>query len=135
SVGLLRLEEQDLRPALHVFSGRGPLSAIALFALVAAPSLSQSVTVGFGNNRLTSLIYGGNEYLSDGTFAVGRVMLVDSLGNHFDGNVNGGASSPAPNTLRLDYNWGSLVVLYAPSGNRLNLTITATNTSGQTIEG
>ncbi|HLK68864.1 MAG TPA: hypothetical protein VKU19_35780, partial [Bryobacteraceae bacterium] len=115
---------------------RGFWSGVALFTLLLVPVMAQTgVTVGFANNSLNSLKYNGVEYLANGVFQVNRVMLVDSQNNEVDGSTSGSASITAPNTITVSYSWGTVQLLYAPSGNRLNLTITTTNTSAQTIGG
>ncbi|HUA58245.1 MAG TPA: Ig-like domain-containing protein [Verrucomicrobiae bacterium] len=113
--------------ALRVF-----FAAIASIGVLAA----QSVTTGFGNNGLTSLTYNGIQYLSSGTFFINQVILTDSSGNSSNGSVTGTTTvNASQGQVTQTYPWGTVQLQYTPAGNRLNLAITTTNTTPQTITG
>ncbi len=115
------------------------LSALAPPAVRATPD----VTVGFGAGGLSSLRYGGQELLwinpdagangafTGGAFWVSRVTLRGADGK--DVTLDGGGPSKvvtdaANGTITRTFAWGRVWGRFAPSGSRLNLTLTVTDT-------
>lgn len=94
------------------------------------------VALGFSNTGLSSLKYAGAEFLSNGNFQVERILLSDASGTVTTANLNANVTMDQQHqTLTMSYNWGSVKVLYAATGSRLDLTITTSNTSTSTITG
>ncbi|MGH9626830.1 MAG: hypothetical protein ACRD7E_00480, partial [Bryobacteraceae bacterium] len=93
------------------------------------------VDVTFGPEGLGSLKYREEELLGSGTFRVDRVVMKGDTGTAFDADLT---STIRTDTNRKEvtrqYKWGSVAVQYAPVGDRLNLTITTTNTSPSIIQ-
>ncbi len=110
---------------------------VSLIVLISMGSLAaQSVSTSFGNNGLTSLQYNGVQYLNSGAFVVNQVILTDSSGNQSNGSLSVSTSvNAAAGQVTQTYAWGTVQITYAPSGNRLNLSITTTNNSPDTITG
>lgn len=109
--------------------------AIALWS--GMPVLAQTVAIATNSQGLTSLTYGGTEFVGNGDFRVTGVLLQNGSGSPFQGDLNASSVQMDVNqTLTRTYSWGKVVVNYAASGNRLTQTITTTNTSStSTIQG
>jgi len=118
---------------------------LALAALTPLPAqAAPGVTIAFGGSGLSSLRYGGQELLwvnpasgangafSGGAFWVSRVMLRGADGK--DTIIDGGGPSQvstdaAGGTVTRTFAWGRVQGRFAPSGDRLGLALTVTNTS------
>ncbi len=124
-----------MRPVRDLCTQKSLWCTLAVLAVLPGVARAQGVSVGIAGNGLSSLKYSGTEYLSNGSFQVTRVILVDGAGNQTDGSLSGTSAITGPNTVTWTFNWGTVQVLYAPAGNRLNLTISTTNSSSQTIAG
>jgi hypothetical protein len=91
-----------------------------------------SVSIALSSTGLSSLRYRGVEYIGIGDFHLNSVKFQDGA----SGNLQSTASvNTATGEITWTYDWGTVKAGYSASGNRLNLTITTTNTSGSTIQG
>lgn len=94
------------------------------------------VKIALNDRGLTSLTYGGTEFLANGQFGPGHVVMRDSSGKSFKADLTGKTTvDQEARAVLLDYSWGSVRVGFAASGNRLTITVTTTNTSPNTITG
>src|SRR5258706_6932109 len=114
------------------------LSFLILTAIWAnTPAGAQTVSIATNSTGLSSLTYNGSQFIGNGDFRINSVLLQNGSNPVFQGDLN--ASSvrmDANGTLTRTYNWGTVVVNYAVSGNKLTQTITTTNTSTtNTIQG
>ena len=118
---------------------------LCLLALVPQPArAAPNVTVSFGRSGLSSLRYGGQELLwvnpdaeangafNGGVFWVSRVTLRGADGK--DVSLDGGGPSKvvtdaAGGTVTRTFAWGRVRGRFAPSGHRLGLMLTVTDTS------
>lgn len=92
------------------------------------------VAIAWGPAGINSLKYGGRELLSAGDFRVERVVMKDKTGAMFDADLTATVRiDPKRREVKRIYMWGSIVVQYAPSADRLNMTITTKNNSPSTI--
>src|SRR5437763_1945043 len=111
----------------------------ALVILVFSVSLlwpQNAVTIVAGSNGLSSLRYGGNEFLGNGDFRVNGILLQhNDLPPYY---------APSMGTIDMDakrllltqrYSWGTVAVIYAVAGNQLRMTMVTTNNSSDTIVG
>jgi len=122
---------------------------LALAALLPPPARAAppAVTVAFGNGGLSSLRYGGQELLwvnpdtgangafTGGAFWVSRVTLRGADGR--DVSLDGGGPSrvvtdAATQTVTRTFAWGRVRGVFTPSGSRLGLTLTVTDTTSDT---
>jgi hypothetical protein len=127
------------------------LQIMLLLALVMPTPLparaAPSVTVGFGGNGLSSLRYGGQEFLwlnpdigangafNGGAFWVSRVTLRGADGK--DVSIEGGGPSqvstdPASRIVTRTFAWGRVRGQFTPSGSHLGLALIVTNTTSDT---
>ena len=118
---------------------------LGLMALTPLPvRAAPAVTVGFGGGGLSSLRYGGQELLwvnpdagangafNGGAFWVSRVTLRGADGR--DVTLDGGGPSKVVadavgRTVTRTFAWGRVRGRFAPSGDRLGLTLTVTDIS------
>jgi len=121
---------------------------LALAMLMPLPArAAPGVTVGFGGSGLASLRYGSQELLwlnpdagasgafTGGAFWVSRVTLRGADGK--DMTVDGGgpsrvATDAASRTVTRTFAWGRVRGRFTPSGSRLGLALTVTNTTSDT---
>ena len=107
-----------------------------LFAISLSAAQPGNVSLSYGSNGLSAINYNGFQYLSYGIFGVNGVNFVNSAGQITPGSTSGTTvydSVHQRTTITL--NWGKVVVGYAASGSRMNVTIATTNTSALTIRG
>lgn len=95
-----------------------------------------AVTIVAGNNGLSSLRYGGNEFLGNGDFRVNGILLQhNDLPPYYAPSMGTIDMDPKRLVLTQRYSWGTVVVSYAVAGNQLRLTMVTTNNSSDTIVG
>lgn len=104
--------------------------------LCASPSNAQSnpLDIAFGDTGLTSLRYGGVDYLSNGDLSVQKVTL---SGQNGDGGLTAIAARVDPRARKVTrtYPWGTVSCAYEAKGDTLSLTIGVHNTSQSTLTG
>ena len=118
-----------------ILSSRNLVFALGVFFL--GPVFAQpTVTMALSGTGLSSLKYNGTEFLGYGDFFVNDIELLGPSGP-FPANITATSVSmdQAHQELTRSYNWGSIKVRYAAVNNRLNLTITTSNTSPYPIQG
>jgi hypothetical protein len=99
-------------------------------------SAQSAVTLAWNDHGLSSLRYGGVEYLGFGDLHLNQVTFQPAKGPAFDGDLAGTTRiDAASNRLFRDYAWGSIVVEYRPAGNRLRANVTVFNRSANTLQG
>jgi len=121
------------------------IALLALAALLPLPARAMpGVTIAFGGGGLSSLRCGGQELLwvnpdagangafNGAAFWVSRVTLRGADGK--DMSLDGGGPSQvstnaAGGTVTRTFAWGRVLGRFAPSGDRLGLTLTVTNTT------
>ncbi len=97
---------------------------------------TQTVTALTGNSGLTSLRYGGTEFLSNGEFHVDNVVLRRLNGSKTNADVSSQVTWDADkHRITRAYSWGSASCAYALQGARLDLTVDVQNTSNEIIDG
>jgi hypothetical protein len=112
----------------------GLLACAAGLAFWIHHAIAGGVLVTWGPSGITSLKYRGQELLSVGEFRVERVMMRDKAGTAFDADLTATVrTDPKSGELRRIFTWGTVTVQYAPSADRLNMTITTKNNSPSTI--
>ena len=118
-------------PPLH-FHRLTALLFAGLLLLTTGGRLAAQLTTAFSANGLTSVQYGGAQFVSDGTVQA-SVILQNAGGTRYEVGSTGRAFDAALKRLTITYPWGSVVVNYATAGDRLTLPVTITNTSADTI--
>jgi PKD repeat protein len=113
---------------------------LAILLLVNSAASAQSVQTAFNSSGLTQLTYNGVTLVDtaahpEDSFSITEYYLINGDGsvvNGWGGINNGVTMDQNAQTLTWSYPWGSVRCQYATpaSGDRLNLTITVTNTSG-----
>jgi hypothetical protein len=110
-----------------------------LGVLVFTASISwgqNAVTIVPGSNGLSSLQYGGSEFLGNGDFRVNGILLQhNDLPPYYAPSTGTVDMDQKRLVLNLRYNWGTVAVSYAITGARLQMTIVTTNNSSDTIVG
>jgi hypothetical protein len=95
-----------------------------------------AVTLAWNDKGLSSLQYGGTEYLGFGDLHLNQVKFQHDNDPAFDGDLAGATEiDAASNRLSRKLSWGSIVVQYKLAGNRLNAKVTVNNRSADTIQG
>lgn len=100
-------------------------------ALAAA---APSVAIKFSQSGLSSLTYGGKQFLSDGTFQVGDVEFQSSGSQSTPADLSGSTNVNAKlQEVTNTYSWGTVVAQYTATGAHLGIQIKTTNRSQTTI--
>jgi hypothetical protein len=91
----------------------------------------------FGPNGLSSLRYGGREFLKSGDFRVFDALLETPEGETDHPPLQSGKRivDAARHRVTWRYSWGEASCEYRALGNRLDLALRATNRSGETLRG
>jgi len=112
------------------------LSLLLLIALGTWSHLQPSVVIAFNNAGLSSLKYGGVEYLGFGDLRLEQAAFQPLDGPLVAGDVAGTTTvDAAARRVTRHLAWGSITVYYAASFNRLNMSVTVENRSAQTLQG
>jgi hypothetical protein len=108
---------------------------LGLFFLAAlSPVYSQPVSIGFNSTGLSSVLFNGTQFLSYGDFRLDQVTFQNP-----DGSTSGGSTSSAVavdavhQTQTRTYAWGTIVIAYTATGNRLSVSVTVNNQSSAPI--
>lgn len=111
-------------------------TAVATFYLSAPAQGQGGVTILVNGQGLSSLQYGGSQFLGNGDFRVNGVLMQDGSNTPFYADLTATVTMDTVHqTLTRSYGWGSVTVNYAVSGNKLTLSMSTTNTSVHTIQG
>ncbi len=113
-----------------------PPQAPGMKAPVVKAAAAAPISLGLGQAGLTALQYGGVNLLADGTPSASAITLKKADGTTMPGNGTPTATvyDAATQCLTQTYPWGTVACRYAPAGSRLNLTVTVSNTSAQTLQ-
>lgn len=107
-----------------------------LFAGCFVANTQPMVAIGWDSKGLSALRYGGLDYLAFGDLHVNQVNFRHAPGSTTEANLVGSTSINAGlNKLTRQFDWGSIVVEYLPTGNRLDVNITVSNRSANAIDG
>lgn len=102
---------------------------------VASGSARLGLRLKLDKSGLSSISYGGLEYLGFGDFRVNQVIFQSSQGATFAGDLRGTTTvDPVASRLVRTLPWGSITVVYKGAGNRMTATITVDNRSTDTIK-
>jgi hypothetical protein len=106
----------------------------AVFLRASAPP---KVTIATTTNGLGSVKSDNVEFLQNGDFRVGEVLLKGPQGETYSGSTSGtSVFDQEHRELTITFPWGTVRTGYAATNNRLTVTITTTNTSDSaTIQG
>ncbi len=104
-------------------------------AASAAPA-APPVQAASGPGGLTTLQYQGVNLLADGTLSAQTITLQNADGTTTQGSTTPTATTydPAAHRLTQTYPWGTVACRYVPAGSRLNLAVSVTDTSPQTLQ-
>ena len=111
--------------------------ALAVLALALPASAHDGgVSLRFGAG-ITSLQYGGTEFLADGHMSVQKATLRDTAGHPTDAGTVATATltDPSAHTVTQTFPWGVVRCGYTAAGSRLNITIGVINKSAQPLAG
>jgi hypothetical protein len=99
-------------------------------------SAQSGVTLAWNDHGLSSLRYGGVEYLGTGDLHVNQVTFQHAHDPAFEGDLAGTTKiDAASNRSSRRFSWGSVVVQYKPAGYRLDVKVTVYNSSADTLQG
>jgi hypothetical protein len=90
----------------------------------------------FNSKGVISLRYNGWDYVGYGDFRTNVVHMVTPSGGNTDANLDSTVTyNPTRKEFTRKYDWGTLIVRYALSGSRLDVSVVTHNTSPNTISG
>jgi len=92
------------------------------------------LVVRFDDKGLSSLNFNGTELLHNGAFQPGQVLLTDAKGKEVSlAGKTEQSFDPKTGTCSLQAPWGTMQCVYQPQGDTLEIRITVSNTSPDTI--
>ncbi len=95
-----------------------------------------NLTITYGSTGLSSIQYNGFQYLSQGAFAVNGINFISAGGQIIPGStVATSVYDIVHQQTTMTFDWGTVLVGYAVSNNKLSITIRTTNNSSQTVQG
>lgn len=112
-----------------------------MVALAALPqearAASPAVAVALGKAGLSSLRYGGTEFLQNGDFRVNYVSLQKCDGTAHPADLKDGKVSvdEGQRQVTLTYGWGGVTATYKTEGDRLNVAIRVSNATDEVLAG
>src|SRR5271154_3522095 len=109
---------------------------LALLGLSVGSGTAQpGVTLKWDQSGLSSLSYGGVDYLGFGDFRLNQVIFQSADGQVFAGDLNGTTTvDSASHRLIRTFSWGSITAVYGAADNRMTARVTVDNRSGNTIK-
>jgi hypothetical protein len=108
-----------------------------VIAALLAPSLGAQtgISIAFNSSGISSLKYGGTQFLSYGGFGLYQVTFQNADSTTFNGSTTGTVVvDPIGQTQTTTYSWGSIVTAYSVASNRLSLSVTVNNQSSLPIQ-
>jgi hypothetical protein len=110
------------------------LLLITVAGVCSAPN--GSLTITYGSTGLSSIQYNGFQYLSQGGFTVNGINFMSAGGQIIPGStISTSVYDTVHQQTTMTFDWGTILVGYAVSNNKLNVTIKTTNNSSQTLQG
>lgn len=109
---------------------RKALKLCLLAAVAALPALSQAVGIGFNPTGLGSLTYNGTEFLDYGDLRLHSIIFANGSSGSTSSTV---VVDPVAQTQTRTFSWGSMVLNYSASGNRLTVSVTVNNQTSLAI--
>src|ERR1700676_2508998 len=109
---------------------------LGVLAIESWDAAAQSdLTIHFNNAGLDSLQYQGVEHLAFGDFHLNQATFQLSSGETFNGDLSATTTVDAQaGRVNRTLAWGSITVDCKAAGNRLNVNVTVTNRSDNTLE-
>src|SRR5438309_669595 len=99
------------------------LAALSMFVPGTLAQTSPVAAIAFDTKGISSLTYGGQEYLSSGTVKINQIILADASGQQSAGATTSQLQvNSVEKSVGQLYPWGAITVQYAVAGNRLNIT-------------
>lgn len=97
---------------------------------------AQNLVAVASDNGLSSLTFGGYQFLGNGDFRVNGVLMQRGDSPPFYADTSASVEMIRKQMFQIRrYSWGTVTVSYAASGNKLLMNICTTNTSDATIVG
>lgn len=108
---------------------------VPVLLLVGCQRPNSGLEVGMSEQGISSLRFGGWDYLSDGVFRVGHIDMRTPEGQKIAADLHSTTRyTAALNEVKRVFAWGSIAIRYRVNGSRLELSITTANESANSIE-
>src|SRR5262245_27415740 len=124
----------DRRSMTSIWLRRACVLNLLLVASLEGDAQPQ-VAIGFNEGGLSSIAFNGSELLESGALRVHRVTFQGDAAGSSSATTGESVSVNAPaGDVTNTYAWGSVTANYQARFNRIDLTVTVTNTSSRAIQ-